>query len=120
MQITRRAALGAAAAASTIGIARRAAAAPVEIEMFFPVPVQGKLATEMQRVVGTFNAEHPEIKVTPVYTGSYDDTNVKTRAAITAGKPPACAIMSANFVREYVIDEAAISLDPLIAQDKLT
>ncbi len=88
MQITRRTAIGAAAAVSAVGIARRAAAAPVEIEMFFPVPVQGKLAVEMQRLIGVFNASHPEIKVTPAYTGSYDQTNVKTRAAITAGKPP--------------------------------
>ena len=88
--------------------------------MFFPVPVQGKLATEMQRMIADFNKQNAGIKVTPVYTGSYDDTNTKTRAAITAGRPPACAIMSANFIREYVIDEAAIPLDPLIAQDKMT
>ncbi len=120
MQITRRAALGAAAAASAVGLARRAAAAPVAIEMFFPVPVQGKLAVEMQRLIKQFNGQQQDVTVTPVYTGSYDDTNVKTRAAIAAGKPPGCAIMSANFVREYVIDGAAIPLDALIARDKQT
>ncbi len=120
MQITRRAAL-VAAAASSVGLARRAAAAaPVEIEMFFPVPVQGKLAVEMQRLIGQFNAQQQGVRVTPVYTGSYDDTNVKTRAAIAAGKPPGAAIMSANFVREYVIARAAIPLDPLIAHDNTT
>ena len=29
-----------------------------------------------------FDKEHADIHVTAVYTGSYDDTNVKTRAAI--------------------------------------
>lgn len=121
MDITRRAALGAAAATAAFNITHATAAgSPVEIDMFFPVPVQGKLATEMQRMIGEFNKQNDGIKVTPVYTGSYDDTNTKTRAAIAAGRPPACAIMSANFVREYVIDEAAIPLDPLIAQDKMT
>ncbi len=120
MPITRRAALGAAAAVSAAVVSRPAVAAPVEIDMFFPVPVQGKLATEMQRLIAAFNAAHPDIKATPVYTGSYDDTNVKTRAAIAAGRSPACAIMSANFVREYVIDDAAIPLDPLIARDNTT
>ena len=120
MQITRRTALGAAAAASAVGLARRAAAAPVAIEMFFPVPVQGKLAVEMQRLIKQFNGQQQDVVVTPAYTGSYDDTNVKTRAAIAAGKPPGCAIMSANFVREYVIDDAAISLDALIEKDKQT
>ena len=51
----------------------------------FPVPVQGKLAVEMQRLVEQFDTTHPDIHVTAVYTGSYDDTNLKTRAAIQAG-----------------------------------
>ncbi len=117
MTITRRAALGTALAVSVIRTAR---AAPVAIDLFFPVPVQGKLAVEMQRLIGQFNAANPDIVVTPVYTGSYDDTNLKTRAALAAGRPPAVAIMSANFIREYAIDNQAISLDPLIARDNLT
>lgn len=81
--ITRRAALGAAlaipAAAALAGAAR--AANPTEIERFFPVPVQGMLANKMRELVDRFNAAHADIKVTAVYTGSYDDTNLKTRAA---------------------------------------
>ncbi len=97
-----------------------AAQATTEIDLFFPVPVQGKLATEMQRLIEVFNKDHPDIHVTPVYSGSYDDTNLKTHAAIAAGKPPAAVIMSANFVREYVINDEIESLDPLIAKDGQT
>jgi sn-glycerol 3-phosphate transport system substrate-binding protein len=96
------------------------AQAATEIDLFFPVPVQGKLATEMQRLVEVFNKDHTDIHVTPVYSGSYDDTNLKTHAAIAAGKPPAAVIMSANFVREYVINDEIESLDPLIAKDNQT
>jgi sn-glycerol 3-phosphate transport system substrate-binding protein len=91
-----------------------AAHAATDIDLFFPVPVQGKLANEMQRVIEGFNASHPDIHVTAAYTGSYDDTNLKTRAAIKAGHPPAVVIMSANFIREYVINNDAIPLDDLI------
>ncbi|MBO0710868.1 MAG: ABC transporter substrate-binding protein [Acetobacteraceae bacterium] len=97
-----------------------AAHATTEIDLYFPVPVQGKLAAEMQRLVTRFNHEHPDITATAVYTGSYDDTNLKTRAAIEAGRPPAAVIMSANFVREYVINNEAIALDDLIAKDGQT
>ncbi len=83
-----------------------AAAAQTEIELYFPVPVEGKLASEMKNLMERFNAEHPEIDVTAVYTGSYDETNIKTRAAIKAGRPPAAVIMSANGEIE--------PLDPLI------
>jgi sn-glycerol 3-phosphate transport system substrate-binding protein len=114
--ITRRTVLGGALAIpAAAALARPAlAAAPTEIEMFFPVPVQGMLATEMKNLIDRFNSEHPAIKVTAVYTGSYDDTNLKTRAAIKAGRPPGAVIMSANFVREYVINGDAAPFDPLI------
>src|SRR5258708_6540863 len=91
-----------------------------EVDLFFPVPVQGKLAVEMQRLIQKFDDEHPDIHVTAVYTGSYDDTNVKTHAAIQAGKPPGAVIMSANFVREYVINDEVDSFDGLIAHDGQT
>jgi sn-glycerol 3-phosphate transport system substrate-binding protein len=93
------------------------AVGPTEIDLFFPVPVQGMLANKMRELIDRFNAEHPEVKVTAVYTGSYDDTNLKTRAAIKAGRPPGAVIMSANFVREYVINDDADPFDPLIEKD---
>ena len=94
--------------------------AATEIELFFPVPVQGKLAVEMQRLIEQFDKDHADIHVTAVYTGSYDDTNLKTHAAIEAGKPPAAVIMSANFVREYVINNEVVQLDALIRKDGRT
>jgi sn-glycerol 3-phosphate transport system substrate-binding protein len=96
------------------------ASAATDIDLFFPVPVQGKLANEMQRLIDVFNKEHADIHVTAVYTGSYDDTNLKTHAAIQAGKSPAAVIMSANFVREYVINDEIEPLDPLIEKDGQT
>jgi sn-glycerol 3-phosphate transport system substrate-binding protein len=112
------------AVALALGVAMTAAPLPVhaatELDLFFPVPVQGKLAVEMQHLIEQFDQAHPDIHVTAVYTGSYDDTNVKTRAAIQAGKPPGAVIMSANFVREYVINDEVVPFDPLIAQDGQT
>lgn len=108
--------------AATLALALSAptAQAATDIDFFFPVPVQGKLAIEMQRLVEQFDSTHPDIHVTAVYTGSYDDTNLKTRAAIEAGHPPGVVLMSANFVREYVINDQAIALDALIAKDGKT
>lgn len=109
-----------AAVITTLGLGAAAAEAATEIQLFFPVPVQGKLANEMQAVVKRFNDQHPDIAVTPVYTGSYDDTNLKTHAAIKAGKPPAVVIMSANFVLEYVIRGEVEPFDALVEADHQT
>ena len=43
----------------------------------------------MTTLIKEFNETHPDIVATPVYTGTYDETLIKTRAAIKAGKPPA-------------------------------
>src|SRR5580658_1353866 len=125
-EITRRTALktslgGALAVTAAATMTKTAFAAdPVEIDLFFPVPVQGKLADKMKELIDRFNTEHADIKATAVYTGSYDETSLKTRAAIKAGKPPAAVIMSANFVREYVINGDVDPWDPLIEKDGKT
>jgi len=118
-EITRRTAIGGALAVTTAAAMTKTALAadPVEIDLFFPVPVQGKLADKMKELIERFNGQQQAVKATAVYTGSYDDTNLKTRAAIKAGKPPAAVIMSANFVREYVINGDVDPFDPIIEKD---
>jgi sn-glycerol 3-phosphate transport system substrate-binding protein len=106
------AALGMLAAAAIAGTAPAKAA--TEIELFFPVPVDGQLARDMAALIKEFNQTHPDIVATPVYTGSYDETLIKTRAAMKAGKPPAAVIMSANFLTDLVIEGEINSFDDLI------
>ena len=106
---------GAALAAALV--AAGSARAATEIELFFPVPVDGQLARNMAAMIKEFNESHPEIKATPVYTGTYDETLIKTLAAIEAGKPPAAVIMSANFLTDLVIDKRIVAFDDLIKAD---
>src|SRR5215469_10923597 len=40
------------------------AQAATEIDLFLPVPVQGKLAVEMQRMIEQYNKDHPATHVT--------------------------------------------------------
>jgi len=119
MILNRRGLMGAAAVATLAGALSTGAFAQskTEIELFFPVPVDGQLARDMTKLVGEFNAAHPSIKATPVYTGSYDETLIKTRAAIKAGKPPAAVIMSANFVLDMQIEGELANFDQLIKAD---
>jgi sn-glycerol 3-phosphate transport system substrate-binding protein len=121
MPMSRRALVGAVAAA---GIAAAAlpglAQSPNEIELFFPVPVDGQLARDMTTLVKEFSDTHPGIKATAVFTGSYDETLIKTRAAMKAGKPPAVVIMSANFILDLKIENELTNLDALIKADGST
>lgn len=119
MKLTRRLTLaGALALSLTSSLAL--AQSPTEIELFFPVPVDGQLARDMNTLIKEFNDSHPAVKATAVFTGSYDETLIKTRAAIKAGKPPAAAIMSANFITDLKIEGEVSNLDDLVKADGKT
>lgn len=100
----------AAAVAALLGATPMGAAAQEQIEFMFPAPVQGKLSREMQRIVKEFNASQDEVEVIGVFTGSYDDTKIKSQAAAEAGKPPAVVLMSANFAAELAMNDLIVPI----------
>ncbi len=106
-----------AAGIATLLSASAVAADKTSIDFYFPVPVQGALAREMTRMVKEFNDASPDVEVVAAYTGSYDDTRLKTQAAVEAGKPPAVTLMSANFVQEFVISGEIETIDDLLAEN---
>src|SRR5271156_4441343 len=95
--------------AAAIGIGLSAPPAPAadktSIDFFFPAAVQGPLAREMERIVKEFNDKTPDVEVVGVFTGNYDDERVKIQAAVEAGKPPAVALASANYVLEFALGD---------------
>ena len=100
--------------AIAVALVASAAQAQTKIDFFFPVPVDGKLAKEMTRLVKVYNDSQKDIAVTAVYTGSYDETKLKAQAATSAGKPPAVVLMSANFVLDLKLAGDVISLEPML------
>jgi len=74
-------------AASAVALTSASAMAQTKIDFFFPVPVDGKLAKELQRLTKVYNESQKDVAVTPVYAGNYDDAKLKAQAAAAAGKP---------------------------------
>ena len=112
--------LGSAVLALTFAIAAMPAWAQTRIEFFFPVPVEGKLAKEMTRLVKLYNDSQKEVEVTAAYTGGYDDTKLKAQAAAKAGKPPSVVLMSANFNVDLKLSGDIVSLEPMLKADETT
>lgn len=90
-----------------------ASMAAERIEFMFPAPVQGKLSREMQKLVQEYNASQDKFEVVGVFTGSYDDTKIKSQAAAEAGKPPAVVLMSANFAAELAMNDLIVPIKEL-------
>src|SRR3954468_20826101 len=107
-------------ATAAVALAPALASAQTKIDFFFPVPVDGKLAKEMTRLVKVYNDSQKDVAVTAVYTGSYDETKLNEQGATGAGKPPAVVLMSANFVLDLKIAGDIVSLEPQLKAEGTT
>jgi sn-glycerol 3-phosphate transport system substrate-binding protein len=69
------------------------AVSQTEVSFYFPVAVGGPVTKIIDGYANDFNKANPDIKVTPVYAGSYQETVVKALTAHKANKPPSAAIL---------------------------
>ncbi len=90
---------------------------PVEITFFFPVAVGGPITKIMDQLGEEFNKAHPDIRVKPVYTGSYAETMTKAATAFQGKTPPDVAALSSTELHTLMDMDAIIPLDDYIAKD---
>ncbi len=100
-----------------MGLAAPRAAHATDIELFFPVPVDGALARNMTGLIKEFNDSTRTSRRFRSSPAPTTNTLLKTRAAIKAGKPPAAVIMSANFLTDLAIEREIAPMDDLIGKD---
>ena len=86
--------LAAVVAASAIGSAR-AADAPMQLQLLFPIAVGGPLTQIMDKLVTKYRETRGNVEVKAIYSGTYDETMTKARAQFKAGQPPDVLIASA-------------------------
>ena len=118
--VTRRAALAGAAAMLSAPAIVRAANAPIEIQFFFPIAVAGPITKIIDGYARDFEARHPDVRIKPVYAGSYDDTIAKAITAFKGGQAPPLAMLGAIQVFTLIDLEAIVPFDELAtsAEDK--
>lgn len=112
-QITRRAALTGAAATLAAPAVVRAQNAPMEIQFFFPIAVAGPVTHIIDGYARDFEKLHKDIRIKPVYAGSYDDTIAKAITAFKAGKAPPLAMLGAIQVFSLIDLDAIVPIDQL-------
>ncbi len=112
-QVTRRAALAGAAAALAAPAVVRAANAPIEIQFFFPIAVAGPVTKIIDGYARDFEAEHPDIRIKPVYAGDYDATIAKAITAFKGGHAPPLAMLGAIQVFTLIDLDAIVPFDEL-------
>ncbi len=113
---TRRTLLGS-AAATLAAPAVVGAQGVTEIEFYFPVAVGGPITKIIDGYCAEFMAANADIKVKPVYAGSYVDTLTKAVTATKAGQGPQMALVLAVDAYSLVDDEMIVPFDSIATSD---
>ena len=61
----------------------------------------------------TFQQENPDIKVKPVYAGTYQDTLTKAQTALKAGAGPQMAVLLSTDAFSLIDDDLVVPFDTL-------
>ena len=91
--------------------------AATEISFYFPVAVGGPVTKIIDGYAAEFNKANPDIKVNPVYAGSYQETVVKALTAHKANKPPAAAIILSTDTFTLIDEDAIVPFDNFAKND---
>ncbi|MFN4158646.1 MAG: ABC transporter substrate-binding protein [Gemmobacter sp.] len=106
------------AGALALGLAPAAALAQTEVVFNFPVAVGGPVTAIIDEYAATFNAANPSIQVTPVYTGSYQDTIARTITQIRGGESPAMAVLLSTDTFTLYDEDVLVAMDDLATTEE--
>ena len=98
-------------AAAALGLGSAHAQGPTEISFFYPVAVGGPIAKFMDGFCADFMKAHPNIKVTPIYAGTYQETIVKALTAHKSGTPPVTSVLLSTDMFTLIDEDAIVPFD---------
>ncbi len=101
--------------ATALGAALPAAHAqkPVELTFYYPVAVGGPVTKTIDQMAADFEKENPNIKVKPVYAGTYQESIVKALTAFKSGQPPHLAVLLSTDMFTLIDEGAIVPIDGL-------
>lgn len=107
-------ALSRAAMAACFSLAATAQAA-TELTMYYPVAVGGPLTRVVDGIVSDFMKENPDIKVSAIYAGNYNDARIKALAALNSGQPAQLSVMFSIDIYELIEQDAIVAFDDIVS-----
>ena len=94
------------------------AQAKTDLTMYYPVAVGGPLTKVVDGMIETFEKQNPDIDVTAIYAGNYNDARVKALAALKSGKPAQLSVMFSIDVHELMDLNAIVPFDEVVSSDQ--
>src|SRR5947209_16809758 len=98
--------------------ARARAAEPVEITFYYPVAVGGPITKIVDGYAADFEKANPDLKVRPIYAGTYQETIVKMLTAHKSGTPPTTSVLLSTDMFSLIDEDAIVPVDGLLKTEQ--
>lgn len=108
---------GAALAGAAVAGPAAAQAQAAEVSFFYPVAVGGPITKLIDTYAADFEKENPNIKVRPIYAGTYQETIVKALTAHKSGTPPVTSVLLSTDMFTLIDEDAIVPFDEFIRTD---
>ena len=115
--VDRRKFLAGGAALAGAAVAGPAAGQAAEVSFFYPVAVGGPITKLIDTYAADFEKENPNIKVRPIYAGTYQETIVKALTAHKSGTPPVTSVLLSTDMFTLIDEDAIVPFDEFIRTD---
>lgn len=97
--------------------AAAALAAPTELTFYFPVAVGGPITKIIDGMATDFEKANPDIKIKPIYAGTYQETLVKALTAMKSGQPPQLSVLLSTDLYTLIDEDAIVAIDGIAKGD---
>ncbi|MDG1069038.1 MAG: ABC transporter substrate-binding protein, partial [Sulfitobacter sp.] len=91
--------------------------AQTELTMYYPIAVGGSLTEVVDGIVADFEVENPDINVTAIYSGNYDDTRVRALSALASGESAQLAVMFSIDAYDLIEQELIVPFEEVATTD---
>jgi sn-glycerol 3-phosphate transport system substrate-binding protein len=109
---------GTAAVASATALGKPAIAqGATEISFYYPVAVGGPITKLIDKMAVDFQKENANIKVNPIYSGTYQETLVKLITAHKSGNAPVLSCVLSTDMFTLIDDDVIVPFDNFIKSD---
>lgn len=92
--------------------------AKTQLTMYYPVAVGGPLTKIIDGMVADFMKENPDVEVSAIYAGNYNDARIKALAALKSGQPAQLSVMFSIDLYELIEQDAIVAFDDIVQTDE--
>lgn len=89
-----------------------------DLEFYFPVAVGGAAADTIESLTAEYAAANPDVNITAIYAGSYQDAGQKALTAARGGNPPQLSVLLSTQMFTLIDEDVIVPFDDFLSEEE--